>query len=257
MSELRKKVIKHNQSNGRSLRPSSVEKNEDKALCQSVTEKVVISPENFNADSVFEKKAEDVLFSYADYFESAKAKKRVLTKIKAAEEAESLKKSQSETINKRDKQFELTYNTDMTVEQFNEAFDVKIDKKPVSKNGKLSGKLAFAFATMCITLTSGLTLLGLNIFPNLSSIAVVGIALGIAVSMFTAIYICEKKGYTKVTDLLAIAMIAIFGFAIVDVVWKFGMLMFPSLTYLGASLVTIAVAVIFIAAEAAIKSAHK
>ena len=184
-------------------------------------------------------------------------RERVLAKVRAAEEADLLKnkKPKPNTI----KNDCIVSNENMTSEQFSKAFDIPVKEekpkfpKPTSKN---YGKMMFAFSVMLITLTSGLTLLGITLLPNINNLAIMGVSLLIAVLIFAIIYICEKKGLHKVTDIISMLITVIFGLAIIDVVWKFGVLIIPSLTYLGAALMTLGVTVCVITLGVLIKSAR-
>lgn len=237
MAELReKRVVKQNsrlRSNS-SLRPvSSVEHKEEPA-------EVITYKDNLNLLS-----------------EDAANRERVLAKVKAAEEADLLKKKKPNpnTI----KNDCIVSNENMTSEQFSKAFDIPVKEekpkfpKPTSKN---YGKMMFAFSVMLITLTSGLTLLGITLLPNINNLAIMGVSLLIAVLIFAVIYICEKKGLHKVTDIISMLITVIFGLAIIDVVWKFGVLIIPSLTYLGAALMTLGITVCVITLGVLVKSAR-
>lgn len=189
--------------------------------------------------------------------DDAANRERVLAKVKAAEEADLLKnkKPKPNTI----KNDCIVSNENMTSEQFSKAFDIPVKEekpkfpKPTSKN---YGKMMFAFSVMLITLTSGLTLLGITLLPNINNLAIMGVSLLIAVLIFAIIYICEKKGLHKVTDIISMLITVIFGLAIIDVVWKFGVLIIPSLTYLGAALMTLGVTVCVITLGVLVKSAR-
>lgn len=189
--------------------------------------------------------------------EDAANRERVLAKVKAAEEADLLKnkKPKPNTI----KNDCIVSNENMTSEQFSKAFDIPVKEekpkfpKPTSKN---YGKMMFAFSVMLITLTSGLTLLGITLLPNINNLAIMGVSLLIAVLIFAVIYVCEKKGLNKVTDIISMLITVIFGLAIIDVVWKFGVLIIPSLTYLGAALMTLGITVCVITLGVLIKSAR-
>ena len=189
--------------------------------------------------------------------DDAANRERVLAKVRAAEEADLLKnkKPKPNTI----KNDCIVSNENMTSEQFSKAFDIPVKEekpkfpKPTSKN---YGKMMFAFSVMLITLTSGLTLLGITLLPNINNLAIMGVSLLIAVLIFAVIYVCEKKGLNKVTDIISMLITVIFGLAIIDVVWKFGVLIIPSLTYLGAALMTLGITVCVITLGVLIKSAR-